>query len=96
VDTVQKLSCWLLDLHEQQTVDFPQTGHIAVSLPVELRKQIQHLAGFENLTLRDWIVERLRECTQDERSTAALAAKEARRKSEAALLEQLHNPTESG
>jgi hypothetical protein len=96
VDTTARLESWLFNLHEQQTVIFPQTGHFVVSLPEEVLNQIERLARLEDRTTRDWIVERLRECTQDERSTAALAAQEARRKSEAALLEQLHNPTESG
>jgi hypothetical protein len=96
VDTVPRLASWLFDLHEQQTVIFPQTGHFVVSLPNELRDQIKRLAHLEDQTTRDWIVQRLSECTQDERSTAALALQEARRKRVAALIEKLRNPTESG
>ena len=37
VETVQQLASWLFNLGEQQTVIFPQTGHLVVNLPEELR-----------------------------------------------------------
>jgi hypothetical protein len=73
VNTAPHLAWWLFDLHEQQTVTFLQTGHVVVSLPVELRNQINLIARHEDRTMRDWIVERLSECIQDERYTAILA-----------------------
>lgn len=76
VDTAPHAVSWLLDLPEQQTVNFPQTGHIAVSLPVDLVSQIEHLASLERRTMRDWMVERLSECIQDGRSATAFVAEQ--------------------
>ena len=78
VETVQQLASWLFNLGEQQTVIFPQTGHLVVNLPDELRQQIERLAYLERRSERDWIVERLTECVQDERSTATLAKEQER------------------
>ena len=89
VDDASFLASWLFGLHEQETVIFPQTGHIAVSLPVELRNLIERLASLEDRTMRDWIVERLSDCTQDEQSRATLTAEEDRQRTVEDILQRL-------
>jgi hypothetical protein len=89
VATVQQLASWLFDLHEQRTVIFPQTGHLVVNLPEELRWQIERLAGLAGRSERDWIVERLTECTQDERSIATLAKEQELRSSRDATAKEI-------
>jgi hypothetical protein len=91
VNTIPHLASWLLDLHEQHTVVFPHTGHIAVSLPVELRDQIERLAHLENRTRRDWIIDRLSEAVRDERSVASLAKEEEREKRHAQFIEGMRS-----
>jgi hypothetical protein len=91
VDTVEQLASWLFGLHEEQTVIFAQTGHLVVNLPEELRQQIERLAYLERRSERDWIVERLTECVQDERSTATLAKEEERQRRDAAIMERLRS-----
>jgi hypothetical protein len=81
----------LFNLHEQQTVIFSQTGHFVVNLPQELRQQIERLAYLEHRTERDWMVERLTECVQDERSTATLAKDQERQRRDAEILKQVRS-----
>lgn len=73
---VEDVSRWLLDIDEEQTVDFSETGHLAISLPTELREQIARVASVEHRSVRDWIIDRLSECIGDERSVVSLAKAE--------------------
>jgi hypothetical protein len=66
------VAAWLLELHEGHEVEFPQTGHLAISLPAKLRQEIGKVAAAENKPKSDWIVHRLEECVRDERSQASL------------------------
>jgi hypothetical protein len=91
VNSAHHLADWLLDLHEQQTITFPQTLHIAVSLPADLIDRIERVALLEGRSTRDWIFERLNGCIQDERSAATLAAEEERAKQVAAELAVLQD-----
>ena len=67
-------------------IELPETGHVCISLPAQLRKEIAEVAAAENRSLKEWVVRRLSEAAEDERSRASLAqAAEGRKRFEEVL-----------
>ncbi len=101
VKDVSLLVSWFVDLHEQEIITFPRTGHIVVSLPEDLFGTIMTITSTEKQTNRDWIVERLTECIQHERYSAArerakeIAEFSARLKAERGSQPEVVSPPES-
>ena len=64
---------WFLAASEHDVMKLPNTGHVIISLPAELKQEIEQIAAAENLSLKDWAIGRLFEAAHDERSRASLA-----------------------
>jgi hypothetical protein len=67
-----------------------------MNLPAQLKKQGEQVAAAENLSLRDWVIGRLFEAVDDERSRASLAQAADARKRFKELLKQMKASTASG
>ena len=70
-------------------MELPETGHICINLPAQLKKEVEQVAAAENLSLRDWVIGQLSEAAHDERSRASLDQARDREKRLAEVLEQL-------
>jgi hypothetical protein len=70
---------WFLAATEDDLIELPESGHVSISLPAELREKIAQVAAAENQSLKDWVVSRLSESAEDERSRASLAQAAERR-----------------
>jgi hypothetical protein len=70
---------WFLAASEHDVMKLPNTGHVIISLPAELKQEIGEIAAAENLSLKDWVISRLSESAEDERSRASLAQAAERR-----------------
>jgi hypothetical protein len=70
-------------------MELPESGHVCVSLPAQLREQIAQVAAAENRSLKDWVARRLSEAVEDERSRGSLAQAAERRKQFKDLLERI-------
>jgi hypothetical protein len=78
----------LLSSTEDDLIELPQTEHICVSLPAQLGDQILEVATAENQSFNDWVVSRLSESVEDERSRASLAQAAVREKKQLGELVQ--------
>lgn len=52
---------------------------VCIGLPPELKQQIQDVAAAEHQSFREWVITRLSESVEDERSCASLARAAERR-----------------
>jgi len=80
---------WFLAASEHDVIELLNTGHASISLPVELREKIVRVAAAENRSFKDWVVSRLSESAEDERSHASLAHAAERRKQFKEVLNQI-------
>jgi hypothetical protein len=80
---------WFLSANEDDLMELPESGHVCVSLPAQLREQIAQVAAAENRSLKDWVARRLSEAVEDERSRGSLAQAAERRKRFKDLLERI-------
>jgi hypothetical protein len=80
---------WFLSANEDDLIELPESGHVCVSLPAQLREQIAQVAAAENRSLKDWVARRLSEAVEDERSRGSLAQAADRRKRFKDLLERI-------
>ena len=77
---------WFLSANEDDLMELPESGHVCISLPAQLRKEIAEVAAAENRSLKEWVIRRLSEAAEDERSRASLAqAAEGRKRFEEVL-----------
>jgi hypothetical protein len=79
---------WFSEVSKHDVIQLPKTGHICISLPPELKDQIEEIAAAERKSVTEWTVGRLSQCAQDERSRASLAQYAERQKRFAAFIEQ--------
>jgi hypothetical protein len=83
----------LLDLFlnaaEDDLIELPETGHVCISLPAQLKEQIAKVAGAENQSFKDWVIGRLSESAQDQRSRDSLVQAADREKRFSELLTQI-------
>ena len=84
-----ELSEWFLSANEDDLMELPESGHVCVSLPAQLREQIAQVAAAENRSLKDWVARRLSEAVEDERSRGSLAQAAERRKRFKDLVERI-------
>jgi hypothetical protein len=63
----------LLNAAGDELIELPETGHVCIGLPPELKEQVQHVAAAEHQTFSEWVITRLSESAEDERSRASLA-----------------------
>jgi hypothetical protein len=75
------VAAWLAGLSEDDEVEFPQSGHSAISLPPKLKEEIAKVVAAEKTSKKEWLVQRLDHCVRDEQSLASLE-KRAKRLSE--------------
>jgi hypothetical protein len=61
---------WFLGITEHDLLELPNTGHVCISLPAELREQIGQVTAAEHQSLNEWVVSRLSEAAQDESSSS--------------------------
>jgi hypothetical protein len=54
-------------------MELPHTGHLYITLPPQLKEQIQRIGAAEHQSLNRWVIARLSECSEDEQSRASLA-----------------------
>ena len=80
---------WILDANEDHLIELPETGHVCISLPAQLKERIAQVAAAENRSFKDWVVSRLSEAVEDEPSRASLAQAAARMKRLKELFEQM-------
>jgi len=80
---------WFLSANEDDLKELPESGHVCISLPAQLRKEIAEVAAAENRSLKDWVARRLSEAVEDERSRGSLAQAAERRKRFKDLLERI-------
>lgn len=86
---VPELLDWFLGINDQDWMELPETGHICINLPAQLKKEVEQVAAAENLSLRDWVIGQLSEAAHDERSRASLDQARDREKRLAEVLEQI-------
>jgi hypothetical protein len=84
-----EISDLFLNASEDDLIEVPETGHVCISLPAQLRKEIAEVAAAENRSLKEWVIRRLSEAAEDERSRASLAQAAERGKRFEEVLEQI-------
>jgi hypothetical protein len=84
-----EISDLFLNASEDDLIVLPETGHVCISLPAQLRKEIAEVAAAENRSLKEWVIRRLSEAAEDERSRASLAQAAERGKRFEEVLEQI-------
>jgi hypothetical protein len=72
-ETASELLDLFLSASEDDLIELPETGHVCISLPAQLKQQIEEVAAAENQSLKDWVISRLSQSAKDERSRASLA-----------------------
>ena len=82
------LDC-ILDATGDDLIELPETGHVCISLPAQLKERIAQVATAENRSFKDWVVSRLSEAVEDERSRASLAQAAGRTKRLKELFKQM-------
>jgi hypothetical protein len=80
---------WILHANEDHLIELPETGHVCISLPAQLKERIAQVAAAENRSFREWVVSRLSEAVDDERSRAGLAQAADRTKRLKELFKQM-------
>src|SRR5260370_22198998 len=66
------VAAWLTGLGEDDEVEFPQSGHSAISLPPKLKGEISKAASSKRQSKRDWLVQHLEECVRDDQSPPSM------------------------
>jgi hypothetical protein len=80
---------WFLNATEDDLIQLPETGHVCIGLPAQLKERIAQVAAAENRSFREWVVGRLSEAVEDERSWASLAQAADRTKRLRELFKQM-------
>jgi hypothetical protein len=70
---------WFLGATEHDVMELAKTGHVCLIVPAQLKEQIEKVAAAEDRSFNAWVITRLSECIEDDRSRASLAQAADRR-----------------
>jgi hypothetical protein len=76
---VSEVLDWFLGATEHDVMELAKTGHVCLIVPAQLKEQIEKVAAAEDRSFNAWVITRLSECIEDDRSRTSLAQAADRR-----------------